>query len=704
MRIVIPTIGALVAIAMLAPVSWADTPQLLVEVNVQVLDNSVLVQITNVTETVSDFVVWFVSDNIIESSVVQHGWNAAQTDSGVHVADDIAPGQTLQLGIKFGGSDPQIAWAAIVGSENRTGWLWGQNDTRSDHIQTNNETSDNVETQPVSEISVDGILQDSEFRIVPDKPAAGSTIRLIGTGFGQSQSLELQVGRHSLESVMTDDAGSFVVTRILPDTLEDRVSFVLTDSQDNSVDISIRLTEHVPIRESQMVFEPSLSVAKDAYGPGEYLELTLSAEPLSTMTVSLVDPTGLKITSKAVVISQNGTWESGRNIIVPLDASDGLYTVQASDGAKTVTTNITVEISKSIVVNPTRTIFNPGDPIRFVGTAKPGTDISLILFDPNDDEITMESIPVGENGEVEWQFPTGHNFRTGTYTLVLTQGEEQEFVYAGLGEAIEIPIRIVFDKSFYLPSEMPKVSIASETGGEVILLVADPTDNVVLSETITIQQDGRATYRLDLAGYASGVYTAVVQKGTTQADFRFGVGLRTSVANIDINTKSQYVPGEAVLLLGMTDVNAILTISLLDPDGQTVQTIHTFSDRTGAVTEKRLRIPHDAQEGTWSIKTSSGPNSDVDYVHVGSADPAGLAITVENTSDGTFIVITGATRNYVTIAISDGTYEIESDLRAYVTRDGTGRLPWNVGASGTYTITAEDGNQTVQTIYVHTIQ
>ena len=703
MHIVVPAIAALVAIAMLAPVSWADT-HVPVEVNVQVLDNSVLVQVLNVTETVSDFVVWFVSDTVIESSVVQHGWNAAQTDSAVRITDDIGPGQTLQLGIKFEGSDPKMAWAATVGSENRTGWLWGQNDTRTDHIRINNETGDNVERQPVSEISTNGILQNSEFRIVPDKPSAGSTIRLIGTGFGQSQSLELQVGGHSLESVMTDDAGSFVATRTLPDTLQDRVSFVLTDLQGNRIDISIRLTDQTVIRDSQEAFEPSLSVTKDVYSRGEYLELTLSAEPLSTMTVSLVDPAGLRITSKAVVIPQDGTWESGRDIIVPLDASDGPYIVQASDGAQTVTANITVELDKSIVVNPTRTIFDPGDPIRFVGTAKPGMDISLILFDPNDDEITMDSIPVGEDGQVEWEYPTGHNFRKGTYTLVLTQGEEQEFVYAGLGEAIEIPIRIVFDKIFYLPSEVPKVNIASETGGEVMLLVADPTDNVVLSETITIQQDGRATYRMDLAGYASGIYTAVVQKGTIQADFRFGVGLRTSVANIDMNTKSQYVPGEAVLLLGMTDVNAILTISLIDPDGQTVQTINTFSDRTGAVTEKRLRIPHDAQEGVWTIKTASGPNSDVDYVTVGSADPAGLAITVENTSDGTFIVITGATRNYVTLSISDGTYEIESDLRAYVTRDGTGRLPWTVDATGAYTITAEDGNRTVQTLYLHTAQ
>lgn len=685
-------VGALVAVSMLVPASWADT-QMPADIDIQTLGNSVLVQVINVTETVSDFVVWFVSDTLIESYTIQHSWSATQTDSVVRVTDDIAPGQTLQLGIKFEGDNPQMAWSATMGASEYTGWVLNIDNTKPDQIQTDDDSDDTIA----------GILQNSEFRLVPDKPAPGSTIRLIGTEFGPSQSLELQVGGHNLESVMTDDTGSFVVTRTLPDTLEDRISFVLTDSDDNSLDISIRLAEPTLSSEHTTDFEQSLIVPKETYYRGEYLELTVSAEPLSTMTVSLLDPEGLKITSKAVVVPQDGTWESGRDILIPLDAPYGSYMVQATDGLDIVTADISVESEKNIVINPTRTIFDPGDPIRFTGTAKPGVDVRLILFDPNDDEITIEIIPVQDDGVVEWQYTTDHNFRKGTYTLVITQGEEQEFAYAGLGEAVEIPIRIVFDKISYLPSDTPKVDIVSETGGEVILLVVDPIDNVLLSETVLIQQDGRATYRLNLTDYSSGVYTAIIQKGATQADFRFGVGLKNSVSSIDINTKSNYVPGEAVLLLGMTDVNAILAISLIDPDGQTIQTVNTFSDRTGAISEKRLRIPHDAQLGIWSIKTTSGSNSNTEYIQVGSADPEGLEITVENTSDGTFIVITGATHNYVILSVSDGTHEIESDLRAYVTRDGIGRLPWSIEAPGTYTITAQDGDQTIQTTYVHDV-
>ena len=41
---------------------------------------------------------------------------------------------------------------------------------------------------------------------------------------------------------------------------------------------------------------------------------------------------------------------------------------------------------------------------------------------------------------------------------------------------------------------------------------------------------------LDLDGYASGVYTAVISKGSAQSTEIFAVGLQTGSGSIEINT------------------------------------------------------------------------------------------------------------------------------------------------------------------------
>ena len=64
------------------------------------------------------------------------------------------------------------------------------------------------------------------------------------------------------------------------------------------------------------------------------------------------------------------------------------------------------------------------------------------------------------------------------------------------------------------PSELLKMMIISPSGaitGEDI--------------EVKLQEDGRATYELELGGYGSGIYTAVAQKGNSQSSEKFSVGL-----------------------------------------------------------------------------------------------------------------------------------------------------------------------------------
>ena len=68
---------------------------------------------------------------------------------------------------------------------------------------------------------------------------------------------------------------------------------------------------------------------------------------------------------------------------------------------------------------------------------------------------------------------------------------------------------------------------------------------------VKLQEDGRATYELELGGYSSGIYTAVAQKGNAQSSEKFSVGLQLGSGPIDAQTtQTEYIQGEKILLIG----------------------------------------------------------------------------------------------------------------------------------------------------------
>ena len=105
------------------------------------------------------------------------------------------------------------------------------------------------------------------------------------------------------------------------------------------------------------------------------------------------------------------------------------------------------------------------------------------------------------------------------------------------------------------------------------MLIIDPSDKPKGEAiSITLEPDGRRMYTLDLDGFSSGIYSAVVSKGSAKSTEVFTVGLQTGSGEISISTtKLSYEPGEAVLVLGETKPNILLTLTMIDPDGNEVK-------------------------------------------------------------------------------------------------------------------------------------
>jgi len=299
--------------------------------------------------------------------------------------------------------------------------------------------------------------------------------------------------------------------------------------------------------------------------------------------------------------------------------------------------------------------------------------------------------------------------RDGTYTLIATQGKEKEFVFAGLGELPSIPINLEFDKLNYKASETATISLIGKGSEVVSLLIIDPSDKPKGEAiTITLQPDGRGEYSLDLKGYVSGIYSAVISKGSSQSIETFAIGLQTGSGSIEIKTtKINYLPGDSILILGDTSTNALLTLTLIDPDGNEVKVKESYSDKAGKIAESSFRIPSVGKVGIWELRATSGTNFDVIEIEVLGTLVEGMQIIVgEQTDTPRFgkmiqLKLVGASQTVkIKIIAEDG--EIIDNLTIQSSSDGVINSPWPVPKDtepGILTINATDAFDTATTTF-----
>ena len=153
--------------------------------------------------------------------------------------EPVKPGESVKFGVKTDKEKPGINWKAL--------------DEKDEQIETGKTLvkdlpSNIIEEQPSetketkTETSTSGILSDSSFRLIPEKPNVGSTVRVTGEKFGANQELDFYMDDKKLDSFKTDDSGFFIFTSKIPeDEKADRVDFVVKDKQGNEKTFSLRL-------------------------------------------------------------------------------------------------------------------------------------------------------------------------------------------------------------------------------------------------------------------------------------------------------------------------------------------------------------------------------------------------------------------------------------------------------------------------------
>jgi len=673
-------------------------------------EETTIIEFTNSgKEEVSSFRIWLGSDVNFKSFKTESGWTGQKTPQGVIIftsSESIKPGESIKIGVKTDKTNPGINWKALDKKEKQI--ETGKTVPKELPKPIKNETT-------TGEKSVDGVLSDSVFRIIPEKPNAGSTIRVTGDNFGASQQFDFYINTDRIGSFETDEDGHFISTIKIPENQNaDRVDFSVKDKAGNEKKISLRIGKvesRIPETENTKL---TIKGIPDVMHRGDFLEVSGTAQPNSGITATIKNNNEDVINTRTADVDSKGEWKI-EPIIVPVDAKFGRYSVVISDGRDEISTSWVLESSKVIIITPTSLKFNPGEIIKFNGTALPNKALEIILKDPLGDEKFSDIIQVDESGIVKFEYPTKANVdKKGTWTLIAAQDGNREFIFAGLGEIPSIPINVEFDKLNYKSTETAIISLTGKPSDKLSMLIVDPSDKTkVFSDgsseiPITLQQDGRKTYSLDLNGYASGVYTVVVNKGSAKSTAVFAVGLQTGSGEIKIaSTKLEYLPGEPILVLGETNPNSLLTVTLVDPDGTTWKTKETFSDKKGKIADSGLRIPSKAKPGTWTINAKSGSNFDKIDIEVITSKEEGLVISV---NQGIEIPGFGKSLNIkvinavqtVEIKIIASNGDLIDTLSFPASGKGEIKQPWFIPKEtvpGTYTFKVKDAQNTAETTF-----
>jgi len=676
------------------------------------VDKTTIITVTNDSkQDVETFRIWLTEEFDFEAFKTEQGWIGEKNPQGVIIftsTDSIKVGESVKFGIKTDKPNPIINWKGLD-QENNTISVGAMIPTEISTTKQNPEINVNENI-----INTDGgIFSESIFRIIPDKPNVGSTIRITGEAFGTSQIFDFYIDTKKIGSFETDQDGFFITTMKIPnDEIKERVDFKIKNKQGDEKVISLRLgTADNRIVESEKM-KLSISGIDNIVKTGDKLDISGTGIPGTTIITKIITPEDNVLYTRTAKVDGAGLWKLSEPIDIPFDSVFGKYSITVSDGDNELLKNWTVETNKIIVINPTEEIVEEGELMKFIGTAMPNEKLELVLESNLGKELKSEIINVGNSGFIEFEYQTKENDDPeGTWTLIATQGATKEFTYVGYGVIPTIPVNLKFDKVNYNSSDTAVISLLGTPLVNVKMIIINPAGTPGDNIFVQLQGDGRATYELDLTGYGSGIYTAVTKIENSQSSEQFSVGLQIGSGPINATvTQTEYQLGEPILLIGETNPNSLLTAKLTDPSGEEIKRIEIPTDNEGSFSESGFRIPENGISGSWKITISSGSNLEIVDFEVFIIKDDGMIVEI---SDGAEIPGYGKTMKIeiqtthksgiVLQIVNQNGVIIEDSLNCNTTAEFNCETYWTIPKDmlpGTYTLIADDNRNKTETQFI----
>ena len=152
----------------------------------------------------------------------------------------------------------------------------------------------------------------------------------------------------------------------------------------------------------------------------------------------------------------------------------------------------------------------------------------------------------------------------------------------------------------YSAGSIVDLNIQGEPHSSVAIVVIDESDQTKINDSIDLDVNGNFVYEINSAEIGTGAFTVEVRHGVSRDDTVFTVGLSTGAGAIEFQTiKTEYTPGEQILVIGKTANSVILTVKIDDPNGMLFREFDIFSDRIGTFKIDDFRIPSNGLLGQW---------------------------------------------------------------------------------------------------------
>ena len=550
--------------------------------------------------------IWISADNSFKSFKSEPGWSGAKYSDGqllqFTASDVLKPGELVKFGVITDKKVSGINWKAIADNGNEIG-------PEKVKIMEISQTPIIVESVNAEKENIQqtGEMLYGTKTFIPDNLRTGSNIRLVGNGFSPEQTHQFYLNDEFLKSAESDSQGNFITTINIPSTVnvglnEFKIINDLGDSQISNVKINEQ--KNRLIKAGQIVHEFQINSVPESINLDEMLSISGLGQPSSPVLITIKNEDVLE-TIQVVNIGVDGEWFFEKSINTDDDL--GERTVIIRNDFQSTIKNVNFVTNQLFNISVFTTTTDSEDVFVLTGMAQPNKDLTLSIKNPDDDIIRFDILKIDESGEIKYEFPRDESFMEGTYVLRATQNEITQVSLFTLGTSSYDRVVVYLDKMNFKANTESKLTILGPPSTELTLNIFDPSDTRKFTETIVTNSIGTKTFELDLTGYSSGVYKAVISNPTYQDTAKFSIGLSSGSGAISFSsTKPDYSPGESMLIIGNTGANSLLNISLLDPNGIIIDKFEIFTDKEGGFTTEMLGIPSNAAPGIWQIKAQSG--------------------------------------------------------------------------------------------------
>ena len=568
------------------------------------LSNTIILEIINNennTSNIKTINVWVSTDNSFKSFKVEPGWTGNEKANGQMIvfsaSKALNPGESVKFGLITDKKTSGINWKAIDENGNTI-------DKKKAKVQEITESpiifEKETETGQTQEFKKSA---ETTLKIFPEKIRIDSHVRLVGTGFDSNQLLQLYINDVLFETILADNQGNFKTTITIPSSLGIGVSnFVIIDEFNNTTTTEVKIEEQL-----NRFLDTELNFGVTSFNQkgkaDDTFSVSGSAPPNTGVILTFKNEGGVIEKYRVVNVDSKGVWNFGE--VIGADVALGKKTILFQNLTTKLEHGLTIKSTSLINITPQKTQYDPGNTITFIGEAEPNSNLEIIIKNQDRIIIHTDDMMVDATGKVNYEFPTDTGFEHGTYIIIINQGDSSYASLFGIGTPSSQQLIITMNKLNFKTTTNAIINVVGPPLTKISILVTDQSGNEELTSSVTTDLTGHGHGVLNLNSFSAGIYTAIALKGNLQDTTKFSVGLTTGSGQITFSsTKDVYAPGDRVLILGKTGGNAILAISLIDPQNNTIRTQEIFSDSNGQFSNT-FRIPIDAETGIWKIEVTS---------------------------------------------------------------------------------------------------